>query len=68
MDYQKLIFPVVVVTILFISAGDKLGFLPEPVKNASRQSRSFVMGLLPDWVEPTDRNSEREQQIEQLEQ
>ena len=48
----------------FILAGDKLSFLPTPVRQASIQSRNAIGGLLPDWIAPTNRNATREQQIE----
>ena len=51
----------------FILAGDKLSFLPTPVRQASIQSRNAIGGLLPDWIAPTNRNATREQQIEELE-
>lgn len=51
----------------FILAGDKLTFLPTPVKQASIQSRNAIGNILPDWIAPTNRNATREQQIQEVE-
>lgn len=51
----------------FILAGDKLTFLPTPVRQASIQSRTAIGGILPDWIAPTNQNATREQQIQEVE-
>ncbi len=56
-----------VLLIGFVIAGDSLTFLPQPVRNASLQSRTFVVGLLPKWLKPKDRDAAREDQIRKLE-
>ncbi|MGC9502430.1 hypothetical protein [Baaleninema sp.] len=68
MNAKKIGFwAVVVLAVLFIVDGDRWEFLPQPMRNASYQSRTFLVGLWPDWLKPKDRNQEREQQIEELE-
>ena len=56
-----------VLLIGFVIAGDSLAFLPQPVRNASLQSRTFVVGLFPKWLKPKDRDAAREDQIRKLE-
>ncbi|MGB3240442.1 MAG: hypothetical protein WBB29_19280 [Geitlerinemataceae cyanobacterium] len=67
MKTKNIAFSLGILAIGFILAGDKLSFLPTPVRQASIQSRTAIGGLFPDWIAPTDRNSTREQQIEKLE-
>jgi len=63
---KKMFFPLTVLFIIFVITGDRLTFLPYPVRNASYQSRTFVLGLWPDWLKPKDQNQQREQEIEKL--
>lgn len=52
---------------IFITSGDQYEFLPKPAREASVKSREFIVGLWPDWLRPQDRDSQREQELEQLE-
>lgn len=61
-------FIFVVLLIAFIAAGDTLTFLPPQVRSASVQSRSFIVGLFPKWLKPTDRDAQRKDEIKKLEQ
>lgn len=56
-----------VLLIAFIIAGDSLAFLPPPVRSASTQSRSFIVGLFPKWLKPTNRDEKRQNDIQKLE-
>jgi hypothetical protein len=67
MNTKNLVISLAILAAGFILAGDKLRFLPTPVKQASIQSRTALGGLLPDWIAPTDRNATREQQIKDVE-
>lgn len=67
MNTKNIAISLGIVAIGFILAGDKLSFLPTPVRQASIQSRTAIGGILPDWIAPTDRNATREQQIQELE-
>ncbi|MEL7036803.1 MAG: hypothetical protein AAFO04_14445 [Cyanobacteria bacterium J06592_8] len=51
---------------IFITSGDTYEFLPKPARDASVKSREFIVGLWPDWLRPKDRDSKREQELEQL--
>lgn len=67
MNAKKVGFWVTIfVVIFFILDGDRWGFLPQPMRNASFQTRTFLIGLWPDWLKPKDRNEEMEQEIERL--
>lgn len=59
------IFLLLVVAI-FITSGDTFEFLPKSAREASRQSREFIVGLWPDWLKPIDLDSEREKELDQL--
>ncbi len=65
--WKKLSFPALVLIVAFILAGDRLMFLPQPVRAASYHSRAFLGGLFPDWLQPKDRNQQRQDQIDELE-
>ena len=64
---KNLIWLFVIVVIAFVTAGDSLEFMPEPVQNASLQSRKFVVGLWPDWLKPKETNERTEEAIDELE-
>ncbi|WP_071592466.1 MULTISPECIES: hypothetical protein [Kamptonema] len=54
--------------VVFVMWGDSFTFLPKPVKDASLQSRNFVVGLWPKWLKPKNTNEQRQKDIENLEQ
>lgn len=66
MPGKKLLWPLVIIVVVFVTLGDSFKFLPPAVRSASTQSRSFVVGLWPKWLRPRDTNEEREKEIEQL--
>ena len=68
MDKKTFGFLFVILLIGFIFAGDSLTFLPKPMRNASLQSRTFVIGLFPKWIRPKDRDADRKKDIQKLEQ
>ena len=57
---------VLLLVAIFITSGDSFEFLPKPARNASRQSREFIVGLWPDWLKPVDRDSQREKELEEF--
>ena len=65
--WKKLTFPAFILAIAFIFAGDRLAFLPAPVRALSYNSRAFLGGLWPDWLRPKDRNEGRQDEIDRLE-
>lgn len=67
MNTKNIAISLGILAIGFILAGDKLSFLPTPLRQASIQSRNAIGGILPDWIAPTDRNATREQQIQEVE-
>ncbi|WP_017661543.1 hypothetical protein [Baaleninema simplex] len=68
MNAKKIGFwTVVILIVLFIVDGDRWTFLPQSMRDASYQSRTFLVGLWPDWLKPKDRDQQRQEQIEQLE-
>jgi hypothetical protein len=67
MNTKNIAISLGILVVGFILAGDKLSFLPTPVRQASIQSRNAISGLLPNWIAPTDRNATREQQIQEVE-
>ncbi|CDM97583.1 hypothetical protein H4N54_01080 [Limnospira fusiformis KN01] len=52
--------------VTFITSADGFTFLPDPVRGASKTSREFLIGLVPDWLTPRNFNEERERDVEQL--
>lgn len=64
---KNLIWLFVILVIAFVTSGDSLEFMPEPVQNASLQSRKFVVGLWPEWLKPKDTNERTEEAVEKLE-
>ncbi len=50
----------------FITSGDTYEFLPQSMQNASVTTREFLVSLWPEWLKPKDRDSQREQELEQL--
>jgi hypothetical protein len=58
----------VILVIAFITSGDSFSFLPQSVRSASKTSREFLVGLVPDWLTPRDFNQQREKDVEKLEQ
>lgn len=64
---KNLIWLFVIVVIAFITVGDSFEFIPQPVQDASLQSRKFVVGLWPDWLRPKDTNERTEEAVEELE-
>jgi hypothetical protein len=67
MKFQPIVVSIALLVAGFVIAGDRLTFLPDPVRTASGQSRQFVAGLWPDWIKPSNRDSQREQQVQELE-
>ncbi|MCL1466519.1 hypothetical protein [Argonema galeatum] len=67
MNKQTFGFVFVLLLAGFIIAGDGLTFLPKPVRQASLQSRTFVVGLFPKWIRPKDRDAGRKNDIKNLE-
>lgn len=67
MNKKTLGFIFVILLAGFIIAGDSLTFLPPQVRIASVQSRNFVVGLIPKWIRPKNRDAAREQEIQKLE-
>ncbi len=64
---KNLIWLFVIVAIVFVTAGDSLEFMPEPLQNASLESRKFVVGLWPSWLKPKNTNQRTEEALEKLE-
>ncbi|ABG53326.1 hypothetical protein Tery_4334 [Trichodesmium erythraeum IMS101] len=64
---KNLILLFFIVAIVFVSFGDSLEFIPEPIQNASFKSRKFAVGLWPDWLKPKNRNERTEEALEKLE-
>lgn len=67
MNAKKVGFWVTIfVVIFFILDGDRWEFLPQPMRNASFETRTFLIGLWPDWLKPKDRDQERQEEIDRL--
>jgi len=64
---KNLIWLFLIVAIVFVTAGDSLEFIPEPVQNASLESRKFVVGLWPSWLKPKNTNERTEEVLKKLE-
>ncbi|NEP45290.1 MULTISPECIES: hypothetical protein [Okeania] len=64
---KNLIWLFVIVSIVFVTAGDSFEFVPQPVQNASLQSRKFIVGLWPDWLKPKNTNERTEDAVKDLE-
>ncbi|NEP89458.1 MAG: hypothetical protein F6K18_22955 [Okeania sp. SIO2C2] len=64
---KNLIWLFVIVSIVFVTAGDSFEFVPQPVQNASLQSRKFIVGLWPDWLRPKNTNERTEDAVKDLE-
>ncbi|GGA29569.1 hypothetical protein [Okeania sp. KiyG1] len=64
---KNLIWLFVIVSIVFVIAGDSFEFVPQPVQNASWQSRKFIVGLWPDWLKPKNTNERTEDAVKELE-
>ena len=64
---KNLIWLFAIVAIVFVTAGDSFEFIPEPVQNASLQSRKFVVGLWPAWLKPKNTNERTEEAVDKLE-
>ncbi len=64
---KNLIWLFIIIAIVFVTAGDSLEFIPEPVQNASLESRKFVVGLWPSWLKPKNTNERTEEALEKLE-
>ncbi|NES65834.1 MAG: hypothetical protein F6K24_11470 [Okeania sp. SIO2D1] len=64
---KNLIWLFVIVSIVFVTGGDSLEFVPQPVQNASLQSRKFIVGLWPDWLKPKNTNERTEDAVKDLE-
>ncbi|NEO58726.1 MAG: hypothetical protein F6K54_40255 [Okeania sp. SIO3B5] len=64
---KNLIWLFVIVSVVFVIAGDSFEFVPQPVQNASLQSRKFIVGLWPDWLKPKNTNERTEDAVKDLE-
>ena len=64
---KNLIWLFVIMAIVFVTAGDSMEFIPEPVQNASLESRKFVVGLWPSWLKPKNTNERTEEALDNLE-
>ncbi|NES73767.1 MAG: hypothetical protein F6K24_55580 [Okeania sp. SIO2D1] len=64
---KNLIWLFVIVSIVFVTAGDSFEFVPQPIQSASLQSRKFIVGLWPDWLKPKNTNERTEDAVENLE-
>jgi hypothetical protein len=68
MNAKKVSFWIVALAVIFfIFDGDRWSFLPQSMRNASYESRTFLIGLWPDWLQPKDRNQDTEEEIRRLE-
>ncbi|NMG61116.1 hypothetical protein E1H12_22030 [Geitlerinema sp. P-1104] len=56
----------ILIVIFFILDGDRWEFLPQPMRNASFETRMFFIGLWPDWLKPRDRDEQRQEEIDRL--
>ena len=63
---KNLIWLFVIAVIVFVTFGDSLEFIPEPVQNGSLESRKFIVGLWPDWLRPKNTNQRTEEALENL--
>ena len=63
---KNLIWLFVIAVIVFVTFGDSLEFIPEPVQNGSLESRKFIVGLWPDWLRPKNTNQRTEEAVENL--
>lgn len=61
-----LVIIVSALVVTFITSADGFTFLPDPVRGASKTSREFLVGLVPDWLTPRNFNEQREKDVEQL--
>ncbi|MCL2923242.1 MAG: hypothetical protein MGF17_01055 [Trichodesmium sp. MAG_R04] len=64
---KNLIWLFVIAVIVFVTFGDSLEFIPEPIQNGSLESRKFIFGLWPDWLKPQNINQRTEEAVENLE-
>lgn len=64
---KNLIWFFVIIAIVFVTGGDSFEFMPEPMQNASLQSRKFIVGLWPEWLKAKNTNERTEEAVEQLE-
>ncbi len=64
---KNLIWLFVIVAIVFVTTGDSLEFMPEPLQDASLESRKFVVGLWPDWLKGKNTNERTEKALDELE-
>ncbi|NEQ72474.1 MAG: hypothetical protein F6K23_04935 [Okeania sp. SIO2C9] len=64
---KNLIWLFVIVSIVFVTAGDSFEFVPQPIQSASLQSRKFIVGLWPGWLKPKNTNERTEDAVENLE-
>ena len=63
---KNLIWLFVIAVIVFVTFGDSLEFIPEPIQNGSLESRKFIVGLWPDWLRPKNTNQRTEEAVENL--
>ena len=64
---KNLVWLFVIVAIVFVTFGDSLEFIPEPIQNGSLESRKFILGLWTDWLKPKNTNQRTEEAVENLE-
>ena len=63
---KNLVWLFVIVARVFVTFGDSLEFIPEPIQNGSLESRKFILGLWPDWLKPKNTNQRTEEAVENL--
>ena len=64
---KNLIWLFVIVSIVFVTVGDSFEFVPQPVRDASLQSRKFIVGLRPDWLKPKNTNERTQKAVDAVE-
>ncbi|MEM1169587.1 MAG: hypothetical protein AAGJ08_11050 [Cyanobacteria bacterium P01_H01_bin.35] len=64
---KNLMWLFLILAIVFVTTGDSLEFMPEPLQNASLASRKFVVGLWPSWLKSRNNNQRTEEALEKLE-
>lgn len=64
---KNLVWLFVIVAIVFVTFGDSLEFIPEPIQNGSLESRKFIVRLWPNWLKPKNTNQRTEEAVENLE-
>ena len=67
MNIWKFAIPLGLIATGFVIVGDRLTFLPAPVRNASLQSRQSITRMWPNWLQPTDRDARRETEVDKTE-